>query len=784
VSFIRFFAILSFSLLLSSVSAKTLEFKIKDSRSLSHLELVLADFSKNPQLALNSLKQIYKQDSNQLINNLKFKKRYEKLGLDNIYRLDCDTADCDTIVKKLNESRLYEYVEVDKVLKFQRSSADPFLNSNGSFWNKAFSETWGLEQSKAKEAWTLTQGNNSVVAILDEGLSYNHPDLFSNIWVDPDLVTDRNLDGSINLKDLDLNNNNAVDSNEMLLGSIGKDFYKEINSSEQYMKDYVGHGTFMAGIVAGVKDNGLGLSGVAPRARIMPIKIIGPSGEGTISGTADAIRYAADKSASAIALSVLWSVDSSTIKSAIDYARAKGTIMIVAAGNGNTLLSNYEAKYPAYYSILDKVISVSSVNPNLTVDSFANYGSGINILAPGSEIVSTGNNVTLIGQSFPEVYDGLSDLIVTPEKESYYVVQGTSFACPYVAGAVALIKSIDPNASFAQIKNALQNSSSKSFTNNQGKFFDGTVGVLNIKAALDAYSSSPAPPPAKGSLTLRSGYFRENSLYTSGTLDVVGGDYASYQYIYTLIEGAETFQINGSSLRAINTLDYEQRTSYTVKVRATAPNDTYLESVFTIDVTNDPSDDPKLVEISHTDIEENNSIGDDIGRLSVNGFSYIYNFSLSGPDADKFIISGPRLLANAVFDYETKNSFNITVNAVGDAGLNLDPATTDITITVTDQSYPLSPPNRLVPDTSLRILRRSGNQVSQTIAKFKTIKESSENISLSITGNKRSMKYLGVRDNEIFIKTPFPEKFFANRISILYSVRAGNLSYRGTLGLR
>jgi thermitase len=232
----------------------------------------------------------------------------------------------------------------------------------------SYSEQWALSAIGAPSAWEQMPADapQVTVAVIDSGICASHLDLAGRI-----------LDGW--------------------------DFIE----SDAVPQDDFGHGCSVSGVIAANMNDGLGIAGVAPNAQIMPLRVLNGSGVGSYSDVAAAIVYAADNGAKVINLSLGGSNPSSTLENAVNYAISKGTVVVAAAGNNGTEGALYPAAYP-------DVIAVGSVDPDLKHSSFSNYGSQIDIWAPGRNILTTKR-------------DG-----------SYGLVSGTSFAAPYVAGAEAI----------------------------------------------------------------------------------------------------------------------------------------------------------------------------------------------------------------------------------------------------------------------------------------------------------------------------------------------------------
>lgn len=254
-------------------------------------------------------------------------------------------------------------------------------------------------------AWKQTQGSpETIVAVIDSGVDYFHPDLKANI-----LVGASSLPGYAN-------------------DVYGWDFFN--NRPNAY--DDNGHGTHCAGVIA-AENNSIGVTGVAPRVRILPIKFLGPKGNGDTADAVRAIDYAVARGARVISNSWGGGGYSKLLDDAVQRAVNKGVIIVAAAGNNGTD-NDSVASYPANY---ENVIAVGSSDSLDDASSFSNYGPrSVQVFAPGSSILSTYPN----GQ--------------------YRVMSGTSMAAPQVSGAIALAVSLKPGISQPAVSDDLCNSSS------------------------------------------------------------------------------------------------------------------------------------------------------------------------------------------------------------------------------------------------------------------------------------------------------------------------------------
>jgi hypothetical protein len=270
---------------------------------------------------------------------------------------------------------------------------------------------WGLDMINAPEVWAKGYtGQGITVAVVDSGVDYTHPDLDSNIWVNTREIPGNGIDD---------------DGNGFVDDVRGWDFVDNDNTPT----DLDGHGTHIAGTIA-AENNGFGITGVAYNAHIMPVRVLDATGSGTYDNIAAGIRYAANNGANIINLSLGGPTASDQITSAIQYATQRGSLVVVAAGNG----SGSQPMFPANLANLPGVLAVGSVNINKQLAASSNKaGSSVlsYVVAPGVSIYSTTPNNT------------------------YQYYSGTSMATPYVSGTAALILSANPKLTPAQVASLL-----------------------------------------------------------------------------------------------------------------------------------------------------------------------------------------------------------------------------------------------------------------------------------------------------------------------------------------
>ena len=286
-----------------------------------------------------------------------------------------------------------------------------------------FSEQWHYPLINLPGAWDITTGSNAViVAVVDTGVLLNHPDLQGQLVEGYDFIS--LLDYS---RDGDGRDDDPNDPGDSPTG--GSSF----------------HGTHVAGTIAARTNNSLGVAGVAWDARIMPLRVLGSGGVGTSYDIMQALRYAAGfsndsgrvpaKRADIINLSLGGPASSNHERDVYQQVYDAGVLVVAAAGNENSSAASYPAGY-------DAVISVSAVDRNKALSSYSNFGSTIDLAAPGGDrnngVLSTRGN------------DSGTALVYT-----YDQVAGTSMAAPHVSGVLALMKAVYPALTPIQLEQML-----------------------------------------------------------------------------------------------------------------------------------------------------------------------------------------------------------------------------------------------------------------------------------------------------------------------------------------
>jgi major intracellular serine protease len=229
---------------------------------------------------------------------------------------------------------------------------------------------WSIKKFNVEKAWNFSQGEEVIVGVIDTGCDLMHEDLKDNLLV-------------------------------------GKNFADD----EKDPQDHNGHGTHVAGTIAAI-NNQFGMVGVAPKTKILPVKVLGNDGSGSNAAVANGIMWAVDNGAKILTMSLGSPYQSRNIERALQYAINNNVIVFCAAGNsGNDVDIMYPAKYP-------ETISIGAIGHNLEVSNFSCCGDELDFVAPGEDIISA-----------------------VPGNQ-YAKMTGTSMATPYAVGCASLLLSL------------------------------------------------------------------------------------------------------------------------------------------------------------------------------------------------------------------------------------------------------------------------------------------------------------------------------------------------------
>lgn len=311
---------------------------------------------------------------------------------------------------------------------------------------------WNLNSVNAPEVWSQGfTGEGTLVAVLDTGVDYQHPDLDDNIWTNPGEVAGDGIDN---------------DGNGFVDDIHGWDFaYRDNNPM-----DYNGHGTHVAGTIA-AERNGIGTTGIAYDATILPVKVLNNSGSGSFTAIARGIRYAVDAGADVINLSLGGGL-TRTVMNAIEHAWENDVLVVAASGNDSASRPGAPA---ILSSILPNTLSVGSHDQRDNRSSFSNQvgdSRSVQIDAPGSRVASTHLN------------------------DGYRYLNGTSMATPHVAGVAALAVSANDEISAVELRELLTVGASRTVSRSDS--IGGVDAARTVARAFqfDAFQRASDPRPA------------------------------------------------------------------------------------------------------------------------------------------------------------------------------------------------------------------------------------------------------------------------------------------------
>ncbi len=329
---------------------------------------------------------------------------------------------------------------------------------------------WNHSIIELPQAWDFTTGDSSViVAVPDTGVLLGHPDLENKLVPGYDFVRNRytELDSDFGI------DTNPNDPGDQLPG--GSSF----------------HGTHVAGIIAAQSNNNEGIAGVSWNTSIMPLRALGKGGSGTEYDIEQAIRYAAGLPndsgdlptypADIINLSLGGGAFSKGTQLLMEEVRNKGIIVVAASGNENTSI-------PMFPASLDSVISVGAVDINKQLASYSNYGSYLDVVAPGGDntpdVNGDGNPDGIISTMGSDVSDKYVQL-----EFSYNYAMGTSMAAPHVAGVISLMKAVNPNLTPQDVDDLLASGRMTDDLGDSGRDDKFGYGLINARKSVVAASS-------------------------------------------------------------------------------------------------------------------------------------------------------------------------------------------------------------------------------------------------------------------------------------------------------
>lgn len=386
-----------------------------------------------------------------------FKKKIIDQGEDRIYKVTVESdLSSEVVAQELLKSEEVEYAEPNLILYPSYTPNDPYYSDHWTTggqtpnrdpnWNPEYDYQWDLKQINMQTAWDQTLGSeNVVVAVLDTGVDYNHPEL---------------------------------------AGKVIKG-YDYVNSDTDPMDDH-GHGTHVSGIIAAKTNNSLGIAGVCPNCKILAIKVADETGASDIVNIASGIVEAVDSGSRIINLSLGAIGNSLVLETAATYAYARNAILVTAAGNSaadsRTFTPNNISCITPSDPGADCTLGVGATDASSKRSTYSNWGADVDVVAPGGgylqDVISTKSSQNTLPSQY---YIG----------SQFVRLSGTSMAAPHVAGLAGLILSKNSSLTAKQIRNVILNSSTD--LGQPGVDYGYGTGLINAGNALSQMNTADRP---------------------------------------------------------------------------------------------------------------------------------------------------------------------------------------------------------------------------------------------------------------------------------------------------
>lgn len=376
-------------------------------------------------------------------------------------------------------------------------------------WNPSYDYQWNLKRINMLQAWEIaTPSAQVLVAVIDTGVDYTHPEL-----------------GECTLE--------QVNNNQCSRVAPGFDF---VNDDDDPMDD-ANHGTHVAGIIASITNNNRGIAGMSPNVKIIPLKGLGAFGSGGTNDLARAIYEAISRGARVINASWIGIGTSQTLTNAVTFAYLNNVIFVASAGNSSLDVVGFRPANitcaTSDYPDRDCTLTVASTDQNDTRSSFSNWGTMIDLSAPGGE----GGNVLSLKSSQGQQRNGY---MIGAE---YTRMSGTSMAAPHVAALAAMVLGKDPALTADQTRNILINGvddlGTPSFDNQYG------YGRINAERTLRSMDTS-TPPVAKISSPLIGGFLLGKKIKIFGS--VYGQNFSRYNVEHSYSGLPDSWSTSGITL--------------------------------------------------------------------------------------------------------------------------------------------------------------------------------------------------------------------------------------------
>ncbi|MBN2444322.1 MAG: peptidase S8 [Spirochaetales bacterium] len=356
---------------------------------------------------------------------------YKKHKIYKIYKYDIKPEELNSALAQFNQLKSADIIQtVEPNYQVKSLSNDPL-----------FEKQWNLKQFEIEKIWKKGTGKGVTIAVIDSGVSTKLSDLSASRFVKG---------------------------------------YNFVADNTDFEDDH-GHGSHVAGTIAQDTNNGKGVAGIAYDAKIMPLKVLSQQGSGSTVDIAEAIVYAVDNGANIINMSLGSYGYSDILKDACDYAYKNNVIVVAAAGNERESTSAFPGRY-------DNVISVAAGGPGYELAPYSNYGTGVDIAAPGGDMGREVDEGIL--QNAPEFLSRKIDKFERQGNDYYYYFQGTSMASPHVAGICAILYQQGVHKP-AAMRELLLSTSDKSVRDIP---YINPLNALNKKKVNEVDEKNPAQP--------------------------------------------------------------------------------------------------------------------------------------------------------------------------------------------------------------------------------------------------------------------------------------------------
>ena len=394
-------------------SSREIIIKLKPNNELTSFQKAVSENQSTPIL----LKNLVTEAEIKPIFSAIFKKATQ-FNPNNYYKITLpESTAFDEILSKLQKLDGVEYAQPNHVYYIDEIPDDP-----------EYAQQWGLQSIRIEPAWEITEGSRDVlITVIDTGIDYDHGDLKDNLFINPG--EDLNGNGQVDADDFNQIDDDANGFVDDIRGWDFTDAPGYPDNGDYLLRDNDpadehGHGTAIAGIIGAVGNNGLGIVGVAPNCRILNLRAGTASGLLEEEDVASAIVYAISMGSRVINMSFGDKVVSPLFRDLIQLAAQNGCTIVASSGNSYDDTPHFPSGYP-------ETISVGAITQSEVLASYSNYGVTIDLVAPGSDILSTGLN------------------------NAYQSFSGTSAAAPFVTGVVGLLFSQNPDLAPEEIKGIL-----------------------------------------------------------------------------------------------------------------------------------------------------------------------------------------------------------------------------------------------------------------------------------------------------------------------------------------